>query len=152
MLCAVFPSFIPHVRVNVSRLTVRAECPMHLEDFPMDAHSCPLKFGSCKWSLLMHRHIWILCEFTRARTAANELKPFLWHICDFILVTISGIAFFFLLFWKFSLPYLNCSTHTALQKTKVGDKNSNYSCLGCRKPVIDLHSWHPSSLLPGHTR
>ncbi|KAL7981843.1 hypothetical protein Chor_000900 [Crotalus horridus] len=30
------------------RLTVQAECPMHLEDFPMDAHSCPLKFGSCK--------------------------------------------------------------------------------------------------------
>ncbi|XP_042326443.1 gamma-aminobutyric acid receptor subunit alpha-2 isoform X1 [Sceloporus undulatus] len=28
------------------RLTVQAECPMHLEDFPMDAHSCPLKFGS----------------------------------------------------------------------------------------------------------
>lgn len=33
------------------RLTVRAECPMHLEDFPMDAHACPLKFGSCKWPL-----------------------------------------------------------------------------------------------------
>uniref|UniRef100_A0A4W6E0W4 Gamma-aminobutyric acid receptor subunit alpha-2 n=1 Tax=Lates calcarifer TaxID=8187 RepID=A0A4W6E0W4_LATCA len=30
------------------RLTVQAECPMHLEDFPMDSHSCPLKFGSCK--------------------------------------------------------------------------------------------------------
>uniref|UniRef100_UPI00398EBB46 gamma-aminobutyric acid receptor subunit alpha-2 n=1 Tax=Pristiophorus japonicus TaxID=55135 RepID=UPI00398EBB46 len=28
------------------RLTVQAECPMHLEDFPMDAHACPLKFGS----------------------------------------------------------------------------------------------------------
>uniref|UniRef100_A0A3B4XZJ7 Gamma-aminobutyric acid receptor subunit alpha-2 n=1 Tax=Seriola lalandi dorsalis TaxID=1841481 RepID=A0A3B4XZJ7_SERLL len=28
------------------RLTVQAECPMHLEDFPMDSHSCPLKFGS----------------------------------------------------------------------------------------------------------
>jgi hypothetical protein len=23
---------------------------MHLEDFPMDAHSCPLKFGSCKYN------------------------------------------------------------------------------------------------------
>lgn len=30
------------------RLTIHAECPMHLEDFPMDAHACPLKFGSCK--------------------------------------------------------------------------------------------------------
>ncbi|KAJ3588937.1 hypothetical protein NHX12_009790, partial [Muraenolepis orangiensis] len=27
-------------------LTIHAECPMHLEDFPMDAHACPLKFGS----------------------------------------------------------------------------------------------------------
>lgn len=23
---------------------------MHLEDFPMDVHACPLKFGSCKYS------------------------------------------------------------------------------------------------------
>lgn len=36
------------LRVCVARLTVQAECPMHLEDFPMDSHSCPLKFGSCK--------------------------------------------------------------------------------------------------------
>ncbi|XP_029704562.1 gamma-aminobutyric acid receptor subunit alpha-2 isoform X2 [Takifugu rubripes] len=28
------------------RLTIHAECPMHLEDFPMDSHACPLKFGS----------------------------------------------------------------------------------------------------------
>ncbi|KAM4665084.1 gamma-aminobutyric acid receptor subunit alpha-3 isoform 2-T2 [Discoglossus pictus] len=28
------------------RLTIHAECPMHLEDFPMDVHACPLKFGS----------------------------------------------------------------------------------------------------------
>ncbi|KAK3557710.1 hypothetical protein QTP70_035188, partial [Hemibagrus guttatus] len=30
----------------LSRLTISAECPMQLEDFPMDAHACPLKFGS----------------------------------------------------------------------------------------------------------
>ncbi|KAK1796644.1 hypothetical protein P4O66_009670, partial [Electrophorus voltai] len=29
-----------------SGLTISAECPMQLEDFPMDAHACPLKFGS----------------------------------------------------------------------------------------------------------
>lgn len=29
-------------------LTISAECPMQLEDFPMDAHACPLKFGSCE--------------------------------------------------------------------------------------------------------
>uniref|UniRef100_A0A4W3JGC3 Gamma-aminobutyric acid type A receptor subunit alpha5 n=1 Tax=Callorhinchus milii TaxID=7868 RepID=A0A4W3JGC3_CALMI len=28
------------------RLTISAECPMQLEDFPMDFHACPLKFGS----------------------------------------------------------------------------------------------------------
>ncbi|XP_038673565.1 gamma-aminobutyric acid receptor subunit alpha-5 [Scyliorhinus canicula] len=28
------------------RLTISAECPMQLEDFPMDVHACPLKFGS----------------------------------------------------------------------------------------------------------
>nr|XP_032811579.1 gamma-aminobutyric acid receptor subunit alpha-1-like isoform X3 [Petromyzon marinus] len=28
------------------RLTINAECPMILEDFPMDTHACPLKFGS----------------------------------------------------------------------------------------------------------
>ncbi|XP_053329757.1 gamma-aminobutyric acid receptor subunit alpha-3-like [Spea bombifrons] len=28
------------------RLTIHAECTMHLEDFPMDLHACPLKFGS----------------------------------------------------------------------------------------------------------
>ena len=37
------------VVVSVShRLTISAECPMQLEDFPMDAHACPLKFGSCE--------------------------------------------------------------------------------------------------------
>ncbi|XP_016132952.1 gamma-aminobutyric acid receptor subunit alpha-4 [Sinocyclocheilus grahami] len=28
------------------RLTIIAECPMRLVNFPMDGHSCPLKFGS----------------------------------------------------------------------------------------------------------
>uniref|UniRef100_A0A3Q1IXB4 Uncharacterized protein n=1 Tax=Anabas testudineus TaxID=64144 RepID=A0A3Q1IXB4_ANATE len=28
------------------RLTINAECPMSLMNFPMDGHSCPLKFGS----------------------------------------------------------------------------------------------------------
>lgn len=39
------------------RLTVRAECPMHLEDFPMDAHACPLKFGSCKYCVILHASV-----------------------------------------------------------------------------------------------
>ncbi|XP_072294912.1 gamma-aminobutyric acid receptor subunit alpha-6a isoform X2 [Eucyclogobius newberryi] len=28
------------------RLTISAECPMQLQDFPMDGHACPLRFGS----------------------------------------------------------------------------------------------------------
>uniref|UniRef100_A0A8C6W5Y5 Gamma-aminobutyric acid type A receptor subunit alpha 6 n=1 Tax=Nannospalax galili TaxID=1026970 RepID=A0A8C6W5Y5_NANGA len=30
------------------RLTINADCPMRLVNFPMDGHACPLKFGSCK--------------------------------------------------------------------------------------------------------
>ncbi|MED6240234.1 hypothetical protein ATANTOWER_017874, partial [Ataeniobius toweri] len=36
-------------------LTISAECPMQLEDFPMDAHACPLKFGSFSGSLSVQR-------------------------------------------------------------------------------------------------
>uniref|UniRef100_A0A673BZ34 Gamma-aminobutyric acid (GABA) A receptor, alpha 6a n=1 Tax=Sphaeramia orbicularis TaxID=375764 RepID=A0A673BZ34_9TELE len=31
------------------RLTISAECPMRLMDFPMDGHACPLRFGSCEY-------------------------------------------------------------------------------------------------------
>ncbi|NIG59911.1 Gamma-aminobutyric acid receptor subunit alpha-5 [Pontoporia blainvillei] len=31
------------------RLTISAECPVQLEDFPMDAYACPLKFGSYEY-------------------------------------------------------------------------------------------------------
>ncbi|XP_076130679.1 gamma-aminobutyric acid receptor subunit alpha-1 isoform X2 [Alosa pseudoharengus] len=40
------------------RLTVRAECPMHLEDFPMDAHACPLKFGSYAYTRSEVVYVW----------------------------------------------------------------------------------------------
>uniref|UniRef100_A0A4W3IU07 Gamma-aminobutyric acid receptor subunit alpha-2 n=2 Tax=Callorhinchus milii TaxID=7868 RepID=A0A4W3IU07_CALMI len=40
------------------RLTVQAECPMHLEDFPMDAHSCPLKFGSYAYTYSEVNYNW----------------------------------------------------------------------------------------------
>uniref|UniRef100_A0A8C6YG17 Gamma-aminobutyric acid receptor subunit alpha-2 n=1 Tax=Naja naja TaxID=35670 RepID=A0A8C6YG17_NAJNA len=40
------------------RLTVQAECPMHLEDFPMDAHSCPLKFGSYAYTIAEVTYKW----------------------------------------------------------------------------------------------
>uniref|UniRef100_A0A3P8W952 Gamma-aminobutyric acid receptor subunit alpha-2-like n=1 Tax=Cynoglossus semilaevis TaxID=244447 RepID=A0A3P8W952_CYNSE len=40
------------------RLTVHAECPMHLEDFPMDFHSCPLKFGSYAYTISEVTYSW----------------------------------------------------------------------------------------------
>ncbi|XP_042196516.1 gamma-aminobutyric acid receptor subunit alpha-3 isoform X2 [Callorhinchus milii] len=40
------------------RLTINAECPMHLEDFPMDAHACPLKFGSYAYTNTEVMYIW----------------------------------------------------------------------------------------------
>lgn len=33
------------------RLTIKAACPMNLENFPMDVQRCPLKLGSCEWHL-----------------------------------------------------------------------------------------------------
>lgn len=41
------PSWLS-VFLFLNRLTISAECPMKLVDFPMDGHACPLKFGSCK--------------------------------------------------------------------------------------------------------
>lgn len=35
--------------IMYSRLTINADCPMRLVNFPMDGHACPLKFGSCKF-------------------------------------------------------------------------------------------------------
>ncbi|GCB60160.1 hypothetical protein scyTo_0012688, partial [Scyliorhinus torazame] len=40
------------------RLTINAECPMHLEDFPMDTHACPLKFGSYAYTKSEVLYIW----------------------------------------------------------------------------------------------
>ncbi|CAN0198288.1 unnamed protein product [Lampetra fluviatilis] len=40
------------------RLTVHAECPMSLTDFPMDMHVCPLKFGSYAYPISEVRYEW----------------------------------------------------------------------------------------------
>lgn len=39
--------------LHSDRLTINAECPMRLMNFPMDGHACPLKFGSCEWLFLL---------------------------------------------------------------------------------------------------
>ncbi|XP_014817790.1 PREDICTED: gamma-aminobutyric acid receptor subunit alpha-2 [Calidris pugnax] len=51
-------SWYSHGGLLPFRLTVQAECPMHLEDFPMDAHSCPLKFGSYAYTTSEVTYIW----------------------------------------------------------------------------------------------
>lgn len=40
------------------RLTISAECPMKLVDFPMDGHSCPLKFGSYAYPMTEMIYTW----------------------------------------------------------------------------------------------
>ncbi|KAK2169071.1 hypothetical protein LSH36_12g07036 [Paralvinella palmiformis] len=40
------------------RITIKATCPMHLETFPMDTQTCPLKFGSHGYSENDLLYIW----------------------------------------------------------------------------------------------
>lgn len=52
--------------VMVNRLTISAECPMKLVDFPMDGHACPLKFGSCKFCLSVN--VWCTKKNPKTKT------------------------------------------------------------------------------------
>ena len=58
---------------SFSRLTIAAECPMQLEDFPMDAHACPLKFGSCKWASILVLYTWL--TMLKFPTVSNRTIP-----------------------------------------------------------------------------
>lgn len=50
--------FLCHNSVFV-RLTINAECYLKLHNFPMDEHSCPLEFSSCRWShVFPPSHFW----------------------------------------------------------------------------------------------
>uniref|UniRef100_A0A4W5MX28 Gamma-aminobutyric acid type A receptor subunit alpha6 n=1 Tax=Hucho hucho TaxID=62062 RepID=A0A4W5MX28_9TELE len=40
------------------RLTINAECPMRLMNFPMDGHACPLKFGSYAYPMSEIVYTW----------------------------------------------------------------------------------------------
>ncbi|KAJ8006216.1 hypothetical protein DPEC_G00125980 [Dallia pectoralis] len=40
------------------RLTINAECPMRLMNFPMDGHTCPLKFGSYAYPMSEIVYTW----------------------------------------------------------------------------------------------
>ncbi|XP_075889010.1 gamma-aminobutyric acid receptor subunit alpha-6a isoform X2 [Nelusetta ayraudi] len=40
------------------RLTISADCPMKLFDFPMDGHACPLRFGSYAYTSSEIKYTW----------------------------------------------------------------------------------------------
>ncbi|KAG7215393.1 hypothetical protein INR49_022518 [Caranx melampygus] len=43
---------------SAGRLTINAECPMRLMNFPMDGHACPLKFGSYAYPISEIVYTW----------------------------------------------------------------------------------------------
>lgn len=45
-------TYIIRVVITVFRLTIDAECLLKLNNFPMDEHSCPLAFSSCKFKAI----------------------------------------------------------------------------------------------------
>lgn len=79
------------------RLTIDAECQLKLNNFPMDEHSCPLEFSSCKSSHMLslpHRLYHSVCHtltqphaftpthaHTRAHTHRLRFRSLLRHNC-----------------------------------------------------------------------
>ncbi|XP_044729763.1 gamma-aminobutyric acid receptor alpha-like [Chrysoperla carnea] len=54
-----------------SRLTIKAGCPMNLEDFPMDTQRCPLKFGSFGYTVQDVIYTW---NNARQIAIADDMK------------------------------------------------------------------------------
>lgn len=68
------------------RLTISAECPMRLMDFPMDGHACPLRFGSCEY----HR------KKTQRRITSRFIYLRIFSFDFFVPLLVSVCVFFFL--------------------------------------------------------
>uniref|UniRef100_A0A673AP06 Gamma-aminobutyric acid receptor subunit gamma-2 n=1 Tax=Sphaeramia orbicularis TaxID=375764 RepID=A0A673AP06_9TELE len=64
------------------RLTIDAECQLKLNNFPMDEHSCPLEFSSCKFGHMLtpycftppslHAYKYTHCGFEKETSELNE--------------------------------------------------------------------------------
>ncbi|KAK2517409.1 hypothetical protein Q9233_013152 [Columba guinea] len=62
------------------RLTISAECPMQLEDFPMDAHACPLKFGSYAYPNSEVIYVWTNTTTTSVVVAEDGSRLNQYHL------------------------------------------------------------------------
>ncbi|XP_068446708.1 gamma-aminobutyric acid receptor subunit alpha-5-like [Clinocottus analis] len=62
------------------RLTISAECPMQLEDFPMDAHACPLKFGSYAYPVSEVVYTWTTGADTSVVVAEDGSRLNQYHL------------------------------------------------------------------------
>ncbi|KAJ8003522.1 hypothetical protein DPEC_G00149220 [Dallia pectoralis] len=64
------------------RLTISAECPMQLEDFPMDAHACPLKFGSYAYPVSEVVYLWQTGASTSVVVAEDGSRLNQYHLIN----------------------------------------------------------------------
>ncbi|KAE8278235.1 Gamma-aminobutyric acid receptor subunit alpha-5 GABA(A) receptor subunit alpha-5 Precursor [Larimichthys crocea] len=62
------------------RLTILAECPMQLEDFPMDAHACPLKFGSYAYPVSEVVYTWTMGDVKSVEVAEDSSRLNQYHL------------------------------------------------------------------------
>lgn len=61
--------------VSVStRMTINAECQLQLHNFPMDEHSCPLVFSSCKYWQRTRREHAHTCTRVHTHTHAHTKR------------------------------------------------------------------------------
>lgn len=96
-----------------NRLTISAECPMKLVDFPMDGHACPLKFGSCKLCMCV-------CVCMRERVygkshTINLIKIFFLSWSPFL----DFLLFLFCLFGVFFCSGVNSLSYHKEMKIKM---------------------------------
>lgn len=62
-----------------SRLTIRASCPMKLENFPMDVQRCPLEIGSFGYSVRDVQYKW---NPARSVVIASDMKLSMFDVTD----------------------------------------------------------------------